>query len=56
MCSLWEVLSEQAIEVFIAPTLPRRMGIGKIAANAKQVFKNSIGMELRSIIKGDGLK
>jgi hypothetical protein len=52
--SLRKVLSQQAVEVFIAAALPWMMRVGEVAANARSFFQCLVTMKLRTIVPIEG--
>ena len=52
---LWEVLSQQAIEVLVGASLPRVIGRRKITFDRVNLLKAGVVMEFRAVIEGDRL-
>lgn len=48
-----QVLLEQAIEIFIAATLPRVIGRGEVAGHRKGLLQLGVAVELNPIVEGD---
>lgn len=54
--SLGKVPSKQAVEVFVAATLPRPMWIGEVAADIGGPLQQFIAVELGAAVPGDRLE
>jgi len=49
-----QVLSEQAIEVFVASPLPRMIGRGEVALDREDALQDLITVKLGAVVEGQG--
>ena len=54
--ALGQVLSHQAVEVFVAPSLPRVVRRGEVDLHWEALFEQLVVMELGAVVEGDRLE
>jgi hypothetical protein len=54
--SLGQVLTDEAIGVFVGPTLPRVMGCGEVETNVSGALDLRVAVKLSAIVGSDGLE
>lgn len=55
-CSLWEVLSNEAIGVLVGASFPCVVGSGEVDRHAGETFDMLVAVELCAVVGGDGLE
>src|SRR5688572_22331939 len=54
--ALREVLTEQAVEVFVAAPFPRMVWVRKVAPHAHRLLQCLVSVKLGAVVPGDGLE